>query len=329
MATKTEYKIESLNKGVCTNEVLETPYIPSPLRAFYIPKKVKGEFRKVYACTNIKDKEFQQRYFNKILYNMISPHLSPNSFAYMKNISTKDAVIKLEELAKKGFNWATHIDVIKFFESLDRDILYAELVGKVDAETLHQIKLFLESPHWRGKKLCQNRTGIYQGLPISPILSNLYLNKLDLELVDHKHIKLVRYCDDILVLATSHKWLNKGISIVKRILRSLRLMYKVKDPLDLRRCDIVFLGLSIGIKSKALTVTASRRSQTKLLDIIDDESSTSRIYRSLPGMLRHYTVDFRYLDFYWISKEIVSKAKGGEFWNTFCAENSIPQYCDM
>ena len=326
MVTKTEYEIVSLRSTDYISEGPGVLYIPSPLRVLYIPKKAKGEFRRVYACTNINDIEFQRRYLNKILDKSISPHLSPNSYAYRKNMSYKDAVIKLEELAKAGFNWATHIDVHKFFDSIDRNKLYSELEDILDVETLNQVKLFLETPYWSDKKLCRNRTGICQGLPISPILSNLYLTILDLELLDHKHIQLVRYCDDILVLATSHEWLKKGISIVKRNLRNLGLKYIVKDHLDLRRNDIVFLGLSIGIRKNALTVTASRRSQTKLLDFINRESSPSKVYKSLPGMLRYYTMDFRYLNFYWISKELVSKTKGGEFWNTFCVDNSIPLY---
>jgi RNA-directed DNA polymerase len=145
------------------------------------------------------------------------------SFAFRKGRSVKQAVYRIKELYDAGYRWVVDADIDAFFDNVDHALLFSK-VGKYikDEYIVNLIRLWIKAEVWDGESLRVMEKGIPQGSPISPILSNLFLDELDEEMLKHGQ-RYVRFCDDFLILCKSPEKAKVALELTNEILAKLLL----------------------------------------------------------------------------------------------------------
>ena len=112
---------------------------------------------------------------------------------------------KVLEYLNEGYEWIVDFDIEKFFDTVNQDKLISILREQVNEDiTLNLVRKFLKAGVMENGLTKSTEEGMPQGGPLSPILSNIYLDKLDKEL-ESRGLRFVRYADDFIILVKSEK----------------------------------------------------------------------------------------------------------------------------
>jgi RNA-directed DNA polymerase len=200
--------------------VIHGHYQPQPCKQVIIPKR-NGTQRELKIPT-VRDRIVQQSLLN-VLYPILENIFSDASFAYRPNLSYINAVEKIADWRDMGYVWVLDGDIVKFFDNIDHSRLLKQLRLYIDHPgILCLIKSWISSGVLTAEGLIISQKGIPQGAVISPILANIYLHEFD-KLITATDLKLVRYADDFVVLASSQERIFQAKSEVVSLLESMGL----------------------------------------------------------------------------------------------------------
>lgn len=232
------------NREELMKSLLEGSYEPQPVRAVEIPKP--GGGKRMLGIPTVRDRIVQQAIL-QVIDPIIDPKFADQSYGFRKGRGAHQAIEKSQEYIQAGHRYVVDIDIEKFFDDVNHDMIMARLAKHIkDKRLLKIVRRFLQAGIMQNNKYIEREKGTPQGGPLSPILANLLLNDLDIELNKRNH-KFCRYADDCNIYVKSKEAAERVLkSVTQYIQKKLKLRVNEKKSSADEVTQRKFLGYSAG-----------------------------------------------------------------------------------
>ncbi|SHG34153.1 group II intron reverse transcriptase/maturase [Ornithinibacillus halophilus] len=232
----------ALNKDNIISQIRQRKYQPQPVLRVEIPKPNGGV--RLLGIPTVKDRVIQQA-IAQTLTPLFDKQFSQYSYGFRPNRYSEMAILQALEFMNEGYDWIVDIDLERFFDTVNHDRLM-NLVSRTidDGDVISLIRKFLVSGVQIDEHYKETVIGTPQGGNLSPLLSNIMLNELDMEL-ESRGLRFVRYADDCIIMVKSEMSARRVMrSVTKFIEEKLGLIVNVTKTKVTRPNDpsMKFLG---------------------------------------------------------------------------------------
>lgn len=272
-------ELMSIDRDALIEQVATGIYLPKPILGVEIPKGG-GKYR-LLGIPTVTDRLLQQAVL-QVITARFEFEFSDSNFGFRPNRNLHQAVLKAQGYINEGYQNIVDIDLQTFFDEVDHCHLLQLLYRKIKCKyTLRLIRKWLRVPILINGKLTKRRKGVPQGSPLSPLLSNIMLHELDMELED-KGLKFIRYADDFSVYARTKTEARKiGNNIYKFLKNKLKLTIN-RAKSGIRR-PVHFTCLGFGF------VPTYKRGEKGKYQLVVSENSWKKFKQKLKTVTRKTT----------------------------------------
>lgn len=227
------------------HDILNGIYRPTPVRSVEISKPDGNGVRKLGIPT-VLDRIIQQAIYQEIVH-IFESTFSDNSYGFRIGRRAQQAVLKAQTYIKEGCKWVVDIDLEKFFDRVNHDMLMARVARKVkDKKLLLLIRRYLQAGVMEDGLLQLTEEGTPQGGPLSPLLSNIMLDDFDKEL-ERRGLRFARYADDCNIYVKTETAGQRVMkSAIKYLTTKLKLKVNEQKSAVARPWERKFLGFTFG-----------------------------------------------------------------------------------
>ena len=279
-------------------QIKDGQYQPQAVRRVEISKQ--GGGTRMLGIPTVMDRVIQQA-IAQVLTPMFDPTFSESSFGFRPGRNAHQAIRQVQAIVKEGRSIAVDIDLAKFFDTVNHDVLM-NLVGRTiaDKRLLLLIGRYLRAGVLVGEHVEASEVGTPQGGPLSPLLANILLNQLDIELEKRGH-RFARYADDMVILVKSEHAAQRVMASITRYLETkLKLKVNLAKSKVAPMSECAFLGFTIKGKKIRWTDKALADFKHRIKELTGRSWGVSMEYRlkKLGQYLRGWTAYFGISQYY-------------------------------
>lgn len=251
--------------------LLSGGYHPQSVLGVKIPKPGGGE--RHLGIPTVIDRVVQQA-ISQVLEPIFEPEFSDSSYGFRPKRGAHDALKAASSYIEQGHIWVVDLDVEKYFDRVNHDILMSKLSKRIgDKDLLRLIRRYLKAEMMQDGLSAKRQAGVPQGSPLSPLLSNIMLDELDKEMEKRGH-KYVRYADDCNIYVKSSRAGHRVMSSVIHFLeRRLRLRVNTAKSAVSLVNQRKFLGYRLQTDGK---LTVAPESLQRLKDKLREQTKRNR-----------------------------------------------------